>query len=195
MSDRNPPSGTERLSGDETAIAGPLSIALLVALSLTLAVVGFTFFSGIAQDESRGQGGPRVAVSVEWDAGNDSTFTGSGNGGWCLGGPASYDNDDSARITVDSGQPLNTSNVDIRIENSSGVYSPTEPWCMSGSGTSKALDWDDNPPERFTAGVRYEIYEGQNSNAIEPGATLRIVWHDPESDESYLLVEETVPDM
>ena len=69
-------------------------------------------------------------VDVEWNPGNGESFAGTGDG---------------IRLIFKTGEPVNSSNVDIRVHNSSGVSSPPVWHCMGGD---VALDWKNNPPER-----------------------------------------------
>jgi len=173
----------------QRGISPVLGIVFLVAVVIGLSSVAFLFFSGLAG--SNNSGAPDVVVEVEWLSGSDDTFAGPGDGAACAGDPELYDDDDGIRLTFETGQPINGSNVEIRVHNSSGVYSPDAAFC---SGGDTALDWPSNPPKNFTAGRTYEFYEGLNSNALEPGGKVQIVYNDPEEGESYILVEKTVPE-
>jgi HAD superfamily hydrolase (TIGR01450 family) len=86
-----------------------------------------------------------VDVDVEWNPGNGESFAGTGDGAFCSGEDGEYTDDDGIRLIFKTGEPVNSSNVDIRVHNSSGVSSPPVWHCMGGD---VALDWKNNPPER-----------------------------------------------
>lgn len=169
-----------RIGRDRSAVSTVIGITLLIAIAIALASVGVFLFTGLAEQEQT-DAAPNIAANVEWNA-NESFAT---TGGDPCTDPITVA--DHAEITFDAADTVNMSNVDVQV----GNVDATPPSCAGGPAD---LSWYQTLPDQVAAGETLLLFEEQGTNTIAPGATLRIVYHSPETGESYVVLEDEVPE-
>lgn len=173
-------------TGGGRAVSTALGVVLLVGVVVVLSVVAGTFFLGIGQDQPSEV--PDVSATIEFDDGGDGTFTDAGSGGVCSG---SAGDNDGVIIDVVAAPTIPEDNYEIKV----GSATADTGTC---TGATAGVDYYTSSPSPappdLSGDTTIDVRESDGTNPIRPGAKVRLIWNDPESDESYVLVEATVPD-
>jgi flagellin-like protein len=175
-----------RLSDDDRAASSVIGVVLMVAIVVLLAsVVGAFVF---AQGDEAKQEGPTASFE----------FTASENfSDGVAGDPAP---DQGIRITHESGDTLDRSRVQILVDGKemlndsggidSGAYGGIPGILPPGVGNASA------PSDPWTSGGTYTIVQNDvapgASDWIEDGDTVRVVYRDPDSGDSFVLMEREI---
>jgi flagellin-like protein len=169
----------------ERGLSNVLGAVLLVGIVILLAVVVSVFALGIEMGQPADT--PEFAIDTTWKTGGDGTFSDPGDGGPCAGD--TYDDDDSVVVIVEAtNAAVEDENLEMRIDGETATVGGC------GAGTSGPRYKVYNDPDSVGAGVRFVIAESDGSNVIQSGNELHVVWQDPDSEKSYVVAKEVVPE-
>lgn len=199
---RRSPGGTTRSRGsggirvwpfdepDNRGISTPVGAVLMVAIVVALSVVVAGAVLGVGGDRSSET--PTASIDIQVHDGGDGTLSDSGDGGLCSSDTEGYADDDGLTVMHDSGDSIQWENLRVVV----GDTRVTLPKACSAMGPT-SLDFVNknlaDGGNTFAAGTSFTIREGKANNAIQSGATVTLIWDNPDSNSQTVVAERTIP--
>lgn len=175
---------------DTRGISTPVGAVLMVAIVVALSVVVAGAVLGVGGERS--SEAPAASVDIRTLDGGDGTLSDSGDGGLCSSDPEGYADDDGLRIRHESGDSIQWENMALVVD---GTEATLPNSCSAMGATTldivgKSLA---DGGDTFAAGSTVTIREGKANNAIQSGATVMLVWDNPDSSSQTVVAERQIP--
>lgn len=158
-----------------------VGVVVLIGLTVVLAALFGTGVISFGSD--RPADAPTGKIELDVDDGGDGTLATAPSDDACTGGD--YDANDKLTITYVSGDKVDRENLVVVVGDTTAADSA----CPGG----QTLHVIDSRPPVLTAGTELVYAEGTGNNAIQSGATVRLLWESPDGGEQHVIAEETIP--
>lgn len=152
------------LAADD-AVSPVIGVVLIVAITVVLAAVAGTLLFGMVDEP----GGPAPSAQFEFE-------TNDGGDGWAGGG-------DFVNVTHEGGDTVAVANLDVLVGDDEAGVAASDWAAEVSAGDTVSLTDATSPVPSGTVPV---------GGGIDEGETVRVVWSDPASSETFVVGDHEV---
>lgn len=152
------------LLAEDDAVSPVIGVVLIVAITVVLAAVAGTLLFGVVDDA----GGPAPTAQFEFE-------TNDGGDGWAGGG-------DFVNVTHEGGDTVAVANLDVLVGDDEAGVAASD-WAEEVSAGDTVSLTDAGTPPAGTVPV---------GGGIDEGETVRVVWSDPASSDTFVVGDHEV---
>jgi flagellin-like protein len=157
-----------RFGADRRGDSSTIGVVLMIGIAVILAAVVFGSFAGLGDEKLSDP--PKATIDVTFDQGSVGGFS------------ASTDDDGQREAVVvvhESGDEVNWLYVQVLVNGTRVTSTP-------------GLDYV-SPPTELTAGDQVRIEGSASTAKLTPGTTIRVVYVNPNTDDTLVFVDAEIP--